>query len=178
MKKLLAVYIKKQWSPVQISGRLKVEHGLSISHELIYQHIWADKKAGGSLYTHLKHRGKKYNKRSGKNAGRGLIPYRKDIAERPPIVEQKVRIGDFEIDTIIGKNHKGAIVSLVDRASKYTRLIKVERRTAAEVSCAIKHIMRDIKNRVLTMTADNGKEFSYHLEFGSWSPGYRSNASK
>ena len=166
IKKLLSVYIKKQWSPVQISGRLKVEHGISISHELIYQHIWTDKKAGGSLYTHLRHRGKKYNKRSGKNAGRGLIPYRKDIAERPPIVEQKVRIGDFEIDTIIGKNHKGAIVSLVDRASKYTKLIKVERRTAAEVSCAIKHIMRDIKHRVLTMTADNGKEFSYHLEFG------------
>jgi IS30 family transposase len=74
-----------------------------------------------------------------------------------------VRIGDFEIDTIIGKNHKGAIVSLVDRASKYTRLIKVERKTAAEVSFAIKHIMRNIKHRVLTMTADNGKEFSLVL---------------
>jgi transposase, IS30 family len=167
IKKLLAVYIKKQWSPVQISGRLKVEHNISISHELIYQYVWADKKAGGFLYTHLRHRGKKYNKRSGKNAGRGLIPNRKDIAERPSIVEQKVRIGDFEIDTIIGKNHKGAIVSLVDRASKYTKLIKVERKTAAEVSYAIKHIMRNIKHRVLTMTADNGKEFSYHLDFGA-----------
>jgi IS30 family transposase len=166
MQKLLAPYIKKQWSPVQISGRLKVEHKISISHELIYQHIWADKKAGGSLYTHLRHRGKKYNKRSGKNAGRGLIPNRKDIAERPSIVEQKVRIGDFEIDTIIGKNHKGAIVSLVDRASKYTKLIKVERRTAAEVSEAIQQIMANIKHLVLTMTADNGKEFSHHLDFG------------
>ena len=77
-----------------------------------------------------------------------------------------MRIGYFEIDTIIGKNHKGAIVSLVDRASKYTKLIKVERRTAAEVSWAIKHIMRNIKDRVLTMTTDNGREFFYHLEFG------------
>ena len=82
-------------------------------------------------------------------------------------MEQKVRIGDFEIDTIIGKNHKGAIVSLVDRASKYTKLIKVERKTAAEVSEAIQHVMSDIKHRVIRMTADNDKEFSHHLEFGS-----------
>lgn len=102
-----------QWSPEQISGRFKRDGDL-VSHETIYKHIWADKKKGGDLYKHLRHRGKKYNKRGTAKAGRGLIPGRVDIDQRPEIVEEKSRFGDFEIDTIIGKNHIGAIVSLVD----------------------------------------------------------------
>lgn len=167
MKKLLNKYIWAEWSPVQIAGRLKKEHGVSISHERIYQYIWADKKTGGTLHKHLRHKGKKYNKRSTKNAGRGLIPGRVDISTRPTIVEEKTRIGDFEIDTIVGKNHKGAIVSLVDRTSKYTKLILVKRRTAEEVSAAIQKVMRLLKDSVLTLTADNGKEFAYHKAFGA-----------
>lgn len=167
VKRLVDQYIKEEWSPVQLSGRLKKEHNISISHETIYKYIWADKKAGGTLHKHLRHKGKKYNKRAKAHAGRGLIPGRIDIAERPAIVEEKARIGDFEIDTIIGKNHQGAIVSLVDRNSKYTKLILVDRRTAEQVSAAIQKIMWSIKPYVLTLTADNGKEFANHKEFGN-----------
>jgi IS30 family transposase len=106
--------LREEWSPEQISGRLKLE-GITISHEAIYQHIWKDKRSGGSLYTHLRHHGKKYNKRSSGKAGRGCIPNRLDITERPSIVEEKTRIGDWEGDTIIGVKHQGAIVSYVDR---------------------------------------------------------------
>ncbi len=166
IKGFIEKYLRKEWSPIQIAGRLKKEHEISISHELIYQYVWANKKGGGTLYKHLRHKGKKYNKRGSKNAGRGLIPGRIDISERPAIVEEKTRIGDFEIDTIIGKNHQGAIVSLVDRTSKYTKLVLVKRRTAKEVSAAIQKIMCFLKSYVLTLTADNGKEFSYHKEFG------------
>ena len=66
------------------------------------QHVWKDKKDGGTLYLHLRHSGKKYNRRKGKNSGRGLIPNRVDIDQRPPIVAAKSRIGDWEADTIIG----------------------------------------------------------------------------
>ena len=76
-----------------------------ISHERIYQHVWKDKKDGGTLYLHLRHSGKKYNRRKGRNSGRGLIPNRVDIDQRPPIVAAKSRIGDWEADTIIGANH-------------------------------------------------------------------------
>jgi IS30 family transposase len=77
--------------------------------------IWQDKHSGGTLYKHLRHRAKKYNKRSSKTGGRGIITNRIDIDQRPPIVDTKSRIGDFELDTIVGSNHQGAIVSIVER---------------------------------------------------------------
>lgn len=153
--------ISQGWSPEQISGRFRLK-GTSISHERIYQLIWSDKREGGLLYKHLRHHGKRYNKRSGKKAGRGLIPNRVDISERPLIVEDKSRMGDFEGDTIIGANHKGAIVSYVDRHSKYTLLKKILRKQACAVNQATLEKMKDLPHPVHTITYDNGKEFSGH----------------
>jgi transposase, IS30 family len=154
--------LKLQWSPEQISGWLKRNSDRSISHETIYKHIWADKKKGGNLYKQLRHCGKKYNKRSSDKAGRGCIPGRIDIAERPPIVETKERLGDWEIDTIIGSEHKGVIVSMVERHSKFTYLAKASRKTAEEVEKALTQTLNEVKDVVLTITADNGKEFANH----------------
>ena len=134
--KIIEEKLQQKWSPEQISGRLKLELGLSISYESIYKHIWADKKAGGTLYMHLRHAGKKYNKRSSGKAGRGCIPNRVDITERPAIVETKSRLGDWEGDTIIGKNHQGGLLQpCFDRLAN-----------------PIVH----------TITYDNGKEFAGH----------------
>ena len=124
---------QQQWSPDQISGRLAKDGVAFISHERIYQHVWKDKKDGGTLYLHLRHSGKKYNRRKGKNSGRGLIPNRVDIDQRPPIVAAKSRIGDWEADTIIGANHKGVVMSHVERTSKYTKLAKLPDKNADSV---------------------------------------------
>lgn len=159
---LIEEKIKLQWSPEQVSGWLKKEEIENASHEIIYEHIWKDKKCGGVLYKNLRHNGKKYNKRSKGKAGRGCIPNRVDIDLRPAIVEIKSRLGDWELDTIIGANHKGAIVSIVDRASKFTKLIKVSRKTSEEVSEAIIRALKPHQRFVYTLTADNGKEFSNH----------------
>src|SRR5271155_5567540 len=118
--------MQEQWSPDQISGWLAKNGDRSISHERIYQHVWEDKKNGGNLYVQLRHHGKKYNKRKGKTSGRGLIPNRVDIDQRPAIVAEKSRIGDWEADTIIGAGHQGAIMSHVERKSKYTKLAKLD----------------------------------------------------
>ena len=98
--------IKKQWSPEQISGRLDKEDNGNISHEWIYQYVWADKENGGDLHEHLRAK-KKYRRRSGSNDRRGKIKNRTSIEERPEIVDEKERTGDWEADTMIGKNHKG-----------------------------------------------------------------------
>lgn len=158
--------LKLQWSPEQISGRLKIE-GINISHEAIYKHIRKDKRNGGSLYKQLRHHGKKYNHRSKGTAGRGCIPNRVDIDQRPPIVEEKIRVGDWELDTIIGADHDGAIVSMVDRHSKFTHLIKVPNKTAALVRDAIVEKLDPVRNFVHTLTSDNGKEFACHEEVSS-----------
>ena len=155
--------LQNQWSPQQISGRMKLrKRAVTVSHETIYKHIWRDKRQGGTLYKHLRHSGKKYNKRSSGKAGRGCIPNRVDIKERPKIVEEKSRTGDWEIDTIIGKGHCGAIVSMVDRASKMTKLVKVDRKTADNTEKALLSKLTPIKEFVITLTADNGKEFANH----------------
>ena len=152
-----------QWSPEQIAGWLKkTGSDQPVSYETIYQHIWRDKQKRGVLYKHLRHNGKKYNKRRSGKAGRGCIPNRIDIDQRPAIVEQKCRLGDWELDTIIGKNHKGAIVSMVDRASKLTKLVCVTKKTAENIEQALVSKLSPIQQFVFSLTADNGKEFAGH----------------
>jgi transposase, IS30 family len=158
------ILTKEQWSPGQIGGRLEREGVVSISHETIYRHVWNDKKDGGKLYLHLRHGGKKYNKRKGKNSGRGLIPDRVDIDERPAIVAAKSRIGDWEADTIIGAKHKGAVMSHVERRSKYTKLAKLPDKTAGAVVKASRRVLLPLAHRIETITYDNGKEFASHAE--------------
>ena len=144
------------WSPQQISGRLKVEEGISISHEYIYQYIYADKKFGGQLHRHLRCQ-KKRRKRYGAYDRRGRIPNQVSIEERPEIVRERSRVGDWEGDTMIGKNHKGALVTLVECKSLYTLIDAVARRTAAAVHEAIVSGLALHK-----LTYDNGKEMAEH----------------
>ena len=155
--------LKKQHSPEQISGRLKFVN-VNISHERIYQYIHKDRANGGVLYKELRHKGKKYNyKRGSKHAGRGCIPNRIDISKRPKVVENKSRLGDWEGDTIIGKNHKGAILSMVDRKSKFTLLSLLQNKAAEGVVSATKRCFNRVPRKICrTMTYDNGKEFSAH----------------
>ena len=152
-----------QWSPDQISGRLALE-GIFVSHEWIYRHIWKDRKNGGDLWIFLRHRGRKYNRRGEKTAGRGLIPGRVDISQRPEVVEEKSRVGDWEGDLIIGTNYKGAILSHVDRKSKYTKLAKLPDKRAKNVTRACRRRLKKLKELIKTITYDNGKEFAEHRE--------------
>ena len=151
----------------QISGRLAKDGVAFISHERIYQHVWKDKKDGGTLYLHLRHSGKKYNRRKGKNSGRGLIPNRVDIDQRPPIVAAKSRIGDWEADTIIGANHKGVVMSHVERTSKYTKLAKLPDKNADSVVQACARVLLPLADQIETITYDNGKEFASHAQIAT-----------
>lgn len=153
-----------QWSPEQISGWMSIHYiDFKVSHETIYKYIWADKLKGGQWYTNLRHRGKKYNKQRGSKGGRGCIHNRVGIEERPEIVNRKTRIGDWEVDTVLGKQgESSAIVSMVDRASKLTKLAKVSKKQADEVSQGLITRLGECQDQVITITADNGKEFAYH----------------
>jgi IS30 family transposase len=153
--------IVKDWSPEQIGGYLRASGEPTASHERIYQYIYSDKQQGGSLYTHLRLK-KQRRKRYGKYDKRGQIPNRKSIDERPSMVAKRGRIGDWEADTIIGKNHSQAIVSLVERKSKLTRLEKVTHKTDEAVRRATLRALTPVAERVHTITSDNGKEFSSH----------------
>ena len=159
-----SMLVGEQWSPEQIAGRLARAHGMQVSAESLYSHIWRDKRKGGTLYTHLRHGGKKRNKRSGKNSGRGMIPGRVDIKERPKIVETKARLGDWELDSIIGAKHQGSITSMVERKSKLVKLALQKGPTANATRKSILNRRKSIKQHVLTLTSDNGKEFAEHAK--------------
>lgn len=154
--------VHEHWSPEQIAGRLRRKEAVSISPKWIYYYIWADKADGGTLYKSLRRRGKKPNRRGRDGSGRGVIPGRVDISKRPSEVEDKSRVGDWEADTIVGTKHLGAIVSLVDRKSKFTFLSKVDAKKAEEVSNAMLRDLGAVRELVHTITADNGKEFAGH----------------
>lgn len=152
--------LKEGWSPEQIGGFFGKSE-FAVSHEWLYQKILRDKQNGGVVYQHLRCQ-KQRKKRYGKPERRGQIVNRRSIAERPAEVATRERIGDWEADTIIGAKHQGAIVSLVERKSGYTRLIRVQSKEAAGVTQAIGRALRPFKNQVLTITFDNGKEFAGH----------------
>lgn len=156
--------LRMEWSPEQISGWLLVEREQLISHESIYLHVWADKQAGGDLYTYLRRQGKKYDKRRNGKSTRGQIKNRVSIDERPEVVDNKSRIGDWEIDTVIGKAHRGALVTIVERVTNFTVSAQVNSKSAADVTRATIALLRPLKDVVYTITADNGKEFAYHEE--------------
>lgn len=151
-----------KWSPEQISGWLREEKDTLISHETIYQHIQADRKSGGTLFNRLRRKGKAYQRRSKSQAGRGHIKNRVSIDERPVEVDEKERTGDWEIDLVIGKGHSGALVTIVERKTSFTVSTRINDKTAETVTAATIALLAPFKDAVLTITADNGKEFAYH----------------
>ena len=161
------VKLMQEWSPEQISGYAK-RHGLfSLSYERIYQFILADKKEGGGLYKHLRHQHKKYRKRYGSPARQGPLKNRVMIDDRPDIVNAKQRLGDWEIDTIIGKQHKHAIVTLVERVSKKTLIGQVGNKQADFVRRQVIRLLNSVKPYVWSITADNGIEFAQHEQIAA-----------
>lgn len=154
--------LRQEWSPEEISGSLRLKEGIGISHERIYQHVIFDRKQGGSLYRHLRCCGKKRKKRCGQSEKQGQIKNRISIDERPGIVDEKSRLGDWEIDTVIGKNHKQALVTIVERLSKKVIIRKVQSKHAETVTESTISSLKPLSKHILTITADNGKEFSYH----------------
>lgn len=154
--------IELDWSPEQISGALAKRGWLDVpSHEWIYQYIYDDKANGGKLYQHLR-RQKKYRRRGYKNTERrGQFVDRTSIHCRDSVIDQRERVGDFEGDTVIAKNHKGAILTLVDRKSLYVHIVHLGE-TRQSTKTITKAIERLKESHAHSVTFDNGKEFSEH----------------
>ena len=148
--------IAEQLSPEQVAAELP------ISHETLYQHIYADKAAGVALWRNLRCQKKRKKRYASGVERRGQIVGRRPIHERPANVELRRTVGHWEGDTVIGAGHKQAIVTLVERKSGYAVLMKVNHKTSELVSAAVIKKLEPIRDRVKTITFDNGKEFAEH----------------
>ena len=155
--------IREELSPEQITDHLKDIGEPSVSPEWFYQHIDADKRNGGYLHTRLRCQ-KQRRKRYGSTERRGQIKNRVSIEKRPAIVDLRSRVGDWEADTMIGKQGHSVLVTLVERRTRFTVAIKAVNKTARAVTDAICEHLKPHQEEVLTLTYDNGREFSYHEE--------------
>ena len=135
-----------------------------LSHETVYRFIEKNKQEGGELYKYLRHQSKPYRKRYGSKDYRGKIPDRVDISERPKDVDNRIRVGDWEADLVIGKGHKGAFVTLAERRSRLYLALPMARKTMELTTAAITILLTSFKDFVHTITYDNGREFSGHMD--------------
>lgn len=173
MKETIVHFLEvERWSPEIISKQIEFAGGIRISHEWIYQWIWSCKHGNRrgertykKLYEHLRH-GKRRRKREKRQDSRGLIANRVPIDQRPLIVSKRKRLGDIEVDLMMGKKHKGAILVMTDRTTLHTRLVKLRSKSSTEVSEAIIQRLTKSRYRIRTLTFDNDKAFSTHQEIG------------
>lgn len=154
--------IRKDLSPQQAVDYLSRHKGISLHHESIYQLIYCDQAEGGNLYQHLRVASKPYRKRYGQYDRRGKIRNRVDIDERPAVVDGRLRVGDWEGDTIMGKGRKSALLTLVERKTLYTIIVKLTGKRADLLAAAAVHALEPIRSKVKTITFDNGLEFAEH----------------
>ena len=155
--------LQRDWSPEQIAGRLMRDHPtdplMRISPETIYRWAYREAAADGTLFLHLRRRHKKRRKQG--RGARGLIPQRVGIDQRPAIAELRQRLGDWEGDTVEGGKGRGALVSLVERRSRYLLAARLPDKTAETLATQTVRAFRRIPTRWRhTLTLDNGKEFA------------------
>lgn len=165
--------LREKWSPEQVSGFLDRSGELAISHETIYRHVWRDLKAGGTLHAHLRCARKQCRKRYGRHDSRGRLAGKRLIGERPAVVERRSRIGDWEIDTVMGESlgeSSDCILTLVERKTGYVLIGKMQARTAAESNRALRELLARHPGRVRTITADNGTEFHWYKKIEAEHP--------
>lgn len=159
-------------SPEQIAGRLKLEYPgqkeRQASTELIYQYLYNCVSAEPELKAHFRQGQKKRRKRLSGKDKRGCIPNRKFIDKRPAIVEKKVRLGDWEGDTVEGGGKKGYIATFVDRCTKLLIAYPLPTKETLGLVKGAKHAFSRVPaGAVITLTVDNGKEFAAHTQLGN-----------
>ena len=164
IKAFVIDYLEQDYSPEQIVGYAKRLSKPCVSVERIYQFVWKDKKKGGLLYKHLRTKGKKYKKRDNLNSGRGQIIGSVDITQRPKIVDKKERFGNLEIDLVIGANHKGALLTINDRATGMLKMRYLENKESEVIEKNTVELLEEWMPFIHTITSDNGKEFANHKE--------------
>lgn len=173
MKEQIRHYLTvERWSPELISKKVEFAGGVRISHEWIYQWIWSckhgnrkEERAHKKLYIYLRH-GKRRRKRGKRHDSRGLIPNRVPIEQRPTIVSKRQRLGDIEVDLMMGKNHKGALLVMTDRSTLHTRLVKLDSKNSTGIEEAMIRLLSSSRYRIRTLTFDNDKAFSNHQQIG------------
>ena len=154
-----------QWTPEIISERARKEGRRFVCKESIYQRLYKQAREGGRLWEHLPRAGRKRRRRCPRKEGRGRgkLPNRRDISERPAEARERKRAGHWEGDLINGDGGGGHLASMIERCTRYTLLARVDSKDAAQVREQMSGTARRVDKKLFkTLTLDNGKEFAQH----------------
>lgn len=169
IRNYVLTHLKLRWSPEQIAGRLKKDTGERISHEAIYQYIYAQIRVGApdvrtgkeDLRVYLRRRRKRREPKGVRKGQRIFKPLGISIDLRPDIVNQRKRIGDWEGDTVESCNHRPGVNTLVERKTGYTFITKLKNKSSTATVEAVTKRMSVLPRKARrTLTNDNGSENS------------------
>jgi len=166
LMRYVAEHLERRWSPEQICGRLRhvdfpQDPTMHLCPPTIYQWIWSHPDRTRRFRPCLRHASQKRRKPYGKPSRRGQIPDRVPIDQRPPIVAERTRVGDWEADTLEGARHHSYVATCVERRSRYLLARKMPDKRAATLNTALgRALARVPAHQRLTLTVDNGKEFA------------------
>jgi IS30 family transposase len=155
----VARLLRRKWSPEQIAGVLCKHASLRISHETIYRRLRRDKTSGGVLWRHTRIMSKFGRKRYRSRDSRGVLPGKRPITERPVAVERREKVGHWEGDTVMGRDLRHCVLTLVERKTGYAIIKKLTARNKIEVTQAATRAIRRHCHKFKTLTLDNGTEF-------------------
>ncbi len=160
----------QRWSPEYISQRGKLEFGDFVSHETIYKYIWKCKHSNKrklakdkKLHKYLRHHNRRQKRKNAKK-NKGCIKGRVSIEERPKVINERKRKGDFEVDLMMGANHKPGLIVITDRKTIETKLIKINTKKAKIIARKIIKRMSTEESHIYSFTFDNDLAFANHLE--------------
>lgn len=167
LKKYIVNKLKDDWSPDIIAGKLKneINLGITISHESIYQYIYERDGRYENLYCHLAQGRPKRQKRRGRKTRQLPITERKSIHERPALIDERERFGDWESDSVIFSRQKEILSVQTERKSRLVRLSKLSDKTAEATFDALVKTAKSVPRELfLTVTFDNGGENAKHVK--------------
>ncbi|MFM8834855.1 MAG: IS30 family transposase [Cytophagales bacterium] len=155
--------LELKWSPEQISNRLRVEGHETVSAETIYKFIYEDRENDGELWRHLRRSHRTRKKRFPSEDRRGKIQKARSISKRSKKANKRKKLGHWERDLMVGKNHKSAVLVITDRKSRFNKFRKLNHKSAKKVTKETITALRDLPKK--TMTNDRGQEFSDHKSY-------------
>lgn len=155
--------LELKWSPEQISNRLRLDGEEIVSAETIYKFIQEDQEGGGELWRNLRRSRRVRKKRFPSEDRRGKIQNARPISKRPKKANKRKKVGHWERDLMVGRNHKAAVLVITDRKSRFNRFRKLNGKYAKKVTKETIFALKNLPKR--TMTNDRGQEFSDHLNY-------------
>lgn len=151
--------IGRKWSPEQVSGRLRKRRGLRIGTSTIYRWLAKDKARGGTSWLQTRQLSRRYRKGYRVKDLRGKISGKRPLSERPQQANDRSEVGHLEGDTVMGKDGRHCLLTLVDRKTRRVRIVKLPARQASEVNKALIREVRSGRLKIKSLTLDNGTEF-------------------